>query len=84
MLGPTIGFRQRLLSEWSLGYIMGEKSHEKDRTIILRRTEKNTSKQTNCSTHSTCMYMDIGDNYLENITNRYYNSMIQENKKSGL
>jgi hypothetical protein len=40
VLGLTIGFRQRLLKEWSLGYIMGEKSHEKHRTIVLGRTEK--------------------------------------------
>jgi hypothetical protein len=39
MLGLTIGFRQRLLREWSLGYIIGEKSHEKHRTITLGRTE---------------------------------------------
>lgn len=40
MLGLTIGFRQGLLTEWSLGYIMGENSHEKHRNIILGRTEK--------------------------------------------
>jgi len=39
MLGLTIGFGQRLLREWSLGYIMGGKSHGKHRTIILGRTE---------------------------------------------
>jgi len=83
-LGLTIGFGQRLLREWSLGYIMGEKSHEKHRTIILGRTEKNTSKPTNCCTHSIYMCMNIGDIYLEKITNRYYNYKIQENKKSGL
>jgi len=40
VLGLAIGFRQRLLREWFLGYIMGEKRHEKHRTIILGRTEK--------------------------------------------
>jgi len=84
MLGLTIGFGQRLLREWSLGYIMGEKSHGKHRTIILGRREKNTSKPTNCSIRSKCLYMNIGDIYLEKTTNRHNNYMIQEKKKSGL
>jgi hypothetical protein len=66
---------------------MEENSHELDRAIILGRKEKKTpaSRQiVRGSTHSKCMYIDIGDNCLENITNRYYNYMIQEHKKSGL
>jgi len=45
MLGLTIGFGQRLLREWSLGYIMGEKSHGKHRTIILGRTKQKKKKK---------------------------------------
>jgi hypothetical protein len=40
MLRLAIGFRLRPLTKWSLGCIMGQKSHEKDRKITLRGTEK--------------------------------------------
>jgi len=50
MLGLTIGFGQRLLREWSLGYIMGEKSHGKHRTIILGRTKQKKKKNTSTPT----------------------------------
>jgi hypothetical protein len=51
VLGLAIGFRQRLLKEWSLGYIMGEKRHEKHRTITLGRTDK-TSKSRQIAVHT--------------------------------